>query len=196
MKKIQTVILMVLLWVATTFIGCATTDVKSTETTQAGKIKNPVKMVGQLGPEIAAAREESLDVLSPTWFPRAELAYRLAQEGLERGDEISSILENVHKTRTCLVKAGENAETARTILGPVIKERETARLAGAARLREDYNRAEEKFLSLTRAIEDNNLRYIQNFAERIRQQFKDLEMRANKMATGIPGNPNVETNKP
>ena len=167
------------------FIGCAASDdqMKTDEASLQRPIQNPVEIVSQLGPEIAAAKANGLDVLSPAWLPRAEQAYQEAQNGLESGEEISSILDSVTRAKTALTKARENAEIARTTLGPVIKGRETARQAGAVQLGEDYNAVEANFLSLTRAIEDNDLRYAQNNAEKVRQQFNALEIRAIKVDT-------------
>jgi len=58
-----------------------------------------------------------------------------------------------------------------------------ARNAGATSLGEDYADAEDRFIGLTRAIEDNNLNYAQRNQARVVERFRVLELRAIKVRT-------------
>jgi outer membrane protein OmpA-like peptidoglycan-associated protein len=64
-----------------------------------------------------------------------------------------------------------------------IKARNLARDAGATSLGKRYTDAEEQFLNLTRAIEDNNLNYAQRSQARVAERFRELELRAIKVRT-------------
>ena len=74
MKTLRSAVVLVTICLLAGFYGCAASDVKvePAEALQPSQVKNPVDIVGQLGPEISLARENDLDILSPTWFPRAE----------------------------------------------------------------------------------------------------------------------------
>ena len=74
------------------------------------------------------------------------------------------------------------AQVARTTLPELIKSREMARAAGATKIN-DYARAEDDFLILTKAIEDNNLRLAQRERGRVSKDFRALELRAIKDQT-------------
>jgi hypothetical protein len=118
---------------------------------------NPADLVNEFDGEVATARKNQLNVLSPDWFSEAEASLMSAKKALNKGDEISKIMENVAEGRAQLKRAEEMAQVARTALPELIKSREMARAAGATKINE-YARAEDDFLMLTKAIEDNNLR--------------------------------------
>ena len=67
--------------------------------------ENPVEMVNQLGGKIADARKNQLNVLSPTWYSRAENSYLKAKNDLEKGKELSEIREYVKEAEIQLQKA-------------------------------------------------------------------------------------------
>jgi outer membrane protein OmpA-like peptidoglycan-associated protein len=121
-------------------------------------------------------------VLSPDWFSKAEASLTRAKKALNKGDEISKIMENVAEGRAQLKRAEEMAQVARTTLPELIKSREMARAAGATKIN-DYARAEDDFLMLTKAIEDNNLRLAQRERGRVSKDFRALELRAIKDQT-------------
>jgi hypothetical protein len=145
-------------------------------------IENPVEVVNSYDNEIAVGLKNQLNVLSPTWFEKAETSLQEAKKGLDSREEISDILQNVSQGRTYLNTAEEMANLSRTALRRVIKSRDLARAAGATKL-DDYSKAEEQFLGLTRAIEENNMRYAQRNEEKVGKAFQDLELRAIKVQT-------------
>jgi len=142
-----------------------------------------VEMVNQLGGHIADARKNQLNVLSPTWYAKAEGSYLKAKNDLEKGKELSVVREYVNNGETQLQKAEEMAKISRTTLGELIEARNKARAAGATDLGKDYVAAENRFLGLTQAIENNDLRYAQNNQKKLAGVFRELEIRAIKEKT-------------
>jgi hypothetical protein len=114
---------------------------------QIAKSENPTELVNRLDRNIANARKDQVNVLSPTWFANAEASLREAKSGLEQGDKISKILKSVSEGRARLKTAKDKSKLSRSNLAEVIKGRSLARAAGATELGKDYAAAEERFLS-------------------------------------------------
>ncbi|UCF03194.1 MAG: DUF4398 domain-containing protein, partial [Deltaproteobacteria bacterium] len=144
---------------------------------------NPAEEVNRFDSEISNAQKNQLNVLAPTSFAKAEAYLNDAKKALKRGDELSEILEPIASGHAQLQHAEEMAQVARTTLPNAIKARELARAAGATNLGADYVRAEEQFLRLTKAIENNDLKYAQNNREKVAAAFDQLEVRAIKDQT-------------
>jgi OmpA-OmpF porin, OOP family len=147
------------------------------------KSENPQELINQLDNDIALAYKNQLHVLAPTWFGRANSSLNAAKKGLEEGDELSQILDDIATGRAQLVRAEEIAKVSVTTLPNAIKARDLARDAGATALGKEYSNAEERFLNLTKAIEDNNLNYAQRSQARVAERFRELELRAIKVRT-------------
>ncbi len=147
------------------------------------KSENPQELINQLDNDIALAYKNQLNVLAPTWFERANSSLNDAKKGLEEGDQLSKILEDIATGRAQLVRAEEIAKVSKTTLPNAIKARNLARAAGATALGKAYADTEERFLDLSRAIEDNNLNYAQRSQARVAEQFRELELRAIKVQT-------------
>ena len=147
------------------------------------KSENPQELINQLDNDIALARKNQLNVLAPTWFERAESSLNTAKKGLEKGDLLSEILDNIATGRAQLRRAEEIAKVSQTTLPNAIKARDMAREAGATNLGEEYADAEGRFIGLTRAIEDNNLNYAQRNQARVAERFRIVELKAIKIQT-------------
>jgi len=150
---------------------------------EVGTTVNPAEEVNRFDSEISNAQKNQLNVLAPTSFAKAEAYLNDAKKALKSGDKLSEILEPIASGRAQLKNAEEMAQVARTTLPNAIKARELARAAGATTLGEDYVRAEEQFLKLTKAIENNDLKYAQNNGEKVAAAFDQLEVRAIKEQT-------------
>jgi OmpA-OmpF porin, OOP family len=144
---------------------------------------NPGEQVNQLDSEISAARQNQLNVLSPSFFAQAEKNLALAKQNLKKQGEISSILGKVAEARAQLKEAQKYAEISKSALPKAIKARDDARAAEATIFEEDYALAEVNFLELTKAVEVNNLGYAQKFQGRVEESFRVLELRAIKEKT-------------
>jgi len=147
------------------------------------KSENPQELINQLDNDIALAYKNQLNVLAPTWFGKSNASLVAAKKGLEEGDQLSKILDDIATGRAQLVRAEEIARVSKTTLPNAIKARNLARDAGATTLGNEYSDAEQRFLKLTRAIEDNDLNYAQRNQAGVAEGFRDLELRAIKVRT-------------
>jgi len=145
--------------------------------------ENPTEQINLLENDISKAQKNKLNVLSPTWFTKAERSLAEAKEGLNRGERVQHILQKVAEGRAQLELANEMAEVAQATLPKTIKARDLARAAGATNLGEDYAAVEAQFLELTKAIENDNLQYAQTNRVKVIKAFDKLELRAIKEQT-------------
>jgi outer membrane protein OmpA-like peptidoglycan-associated protein len=145
--------------------------------------ENPLEHINRLDNDIGNARKNQVNVLAPTWFGKADMSLKDARVILDRGGELSKVSQKVADGRAQLRRAEEMAQLARTALPDTIKARDLARAAGATRLREDYAEAEEQFLKLTEAIEDNDLKWARRNRAKVTRAFDQLELRAIKEQT-------------
>jgi outer membrane protein OmpA-like peptidoglycan-associated protein len=144
---------------------------------------NPSEEATKLEQELAAARQQQVNVLAPTWFGKAEASLAEAKRLIERRGELGEIAQNVSRGRAELDRAQEMAKITRTAIPEAIKGRDMARVAGATIFEKDYANAEEQFLDLTREIEDNNLSYAQRNQPKVVEAYRVLEIRAIKENT-------------
>jgi OOP family OmpA-OmpF porin len=163
------------------FIGACTG--KKFEVKPLAEVENPSDQINHLENDLSAAYKNQINVLAPTWFAKAESSLSEAKKGLEKGEKVSEILLNTTEGQAHLQKAEEISKVAQTTLGDVIKSRNLARQAGAAKLGYDYSDAEQTFLSLTEAIERGDLAYAEKRKAGLAETFRSLEMRAIKDET-------------
>jgi len=147
------------------------------------KSENPQELINRLDHEVALARTNQVNVLSPGWFDEAEASLDEAKKALDQGAELQKIFDNVANGRAQLHQAEEISKISKMTLPEAIKGRNLARQAGAANLGKEYTDAEEEFLKLTRAIEKDNLNYAQKNQARVSELFRALELRAIKITT-------------
>ncbi|MDT8284568.1 MAG: hypothetical protein RQ767_03510, partial [Thermovirgaceae bacterium] len=145
--------------------------------------ENPKELVNRLDNALSNARNNQVNVLSPTWFGNAEASFSKAKGSLDSGGEITGIIENVALGEAQLKRAEEIARLSRTALPDVIKARDLARAAGAPTQAEDYMEVESQFLELTEAIEDNNVEWAQRKKGNVIEEFRRLELQAIKVNT-------------
>jgi outer membrane protein OmpA-like peptidoglycan-associated protein len=145
--------------------------------------ENPTERINLLNTDLEKARKNKVNVLAPTWYAKAETSFNNARARLERGDELSVILQNVAEGRAQVQRAEEMANIARTAMPDAIEARDLARAAGATNFEEDYAKVEEQFLELTKAIEKNDLQYAQRNKAKVTKAFDELELRAIKEYT-------------
>jgi len=161
-------------------ISCAGSDL---EVTAIAISENPKAQVNRLGNELANARKNNVNVLSPRWYTKAESSYDEAKRALDSGGEIARIMHNVSLGDAELARAREIAALSRTTLPDVIRARDLARDAGATNLLKEYVEAESRFLELTEAIEDDEMAWAQKNQHKIAEIFSALELDAIKYNT-------------
>ena len=163
------------------FIGSCAGDKLKVETIALTEI--PKEQVNHLDNDLTIARKNQVNVLSPSWFAKAEASYFEAKKALEDGDQISKIMDNVALGRAQLKRAEEIARLSRMTLPDVIKARNLARNAGATSFTKQYIKAEKQFFELTEEIEKNNVEWAQKNRGKVAEVYRHLELQAIKLNT-------------
>jgi outer membrane protein OmpA-like peptidoglycan-associated protein len=136
--------------------------------------------VAQLESKIAEARQNQLNVLSPTWFAKAEGSLAEAKKVREEKGEISRIGDAASRGLTEISQAEEVGRLVHSAIPKAIEARKLARAAGAVSLGEDYSATERRFLGLTRDVENNSLKKAKRDQQSVAEDFRALEIRAIK----------------
>ena len=145
--------------------------------------ENPSEQINGLDAELSAARNRELHVLAPAWFNKAETSLFTARQALENGAGVADILEIISVGRAQLQRSEEVAQIARTALSDVIQARKLAREANASQLGAEYGAAEEQFLALTQAVENDEMEWARRNQAKVSGRFRDLELKAIKTQT-------------
>ena len=173
--------IMIMLIATVYFLGaCASGQLKVEPIVRS---ENPIEHINRLDNDIRNARQNQVNVLAPTWFAKADMSLKDAKAILDRGGELSKVLQKISDGRAQLQRAEEMSQLARPALEDTIKARDLARSAGATRLGEDYAEVEEQFLNLAKAIENNNLQSARKNRTKVTSAFDQLELRAIKEQT-------------
>jgi OOP family OmpA-OmpF porin len=162
--------------------ACASPQLQPTEEKTA-PMESTIEDINQFENKMENARNEQLDILSPTWFSKAESSFGKAKSKAEEGKMLADIREELADANEYLRNAEETAKVARTMLPEVIDSRRLAVAAGAPKLEKEYNEVNGQFLKLTEAIEKNNINYTKKNASKVNQAFLDLELLAIKYET-------------
>ena len=142
--------------------------------------ENPTKLADKLGSDLSAAKDNQVNVLSPTWYRRAKSSYSQVQQGLSQGTALSEIRKGIASGRAQLQQAEKFAEKSRFHLPEVIKSRNAALKAGANGFNKDFSNIDSDFLELTEAVEDNNIKYVSKKKSGIDKRYRAIELRAIK----------------
>ncbi len=164
------------------YLWCLLIFMSACATPPSGNIAtgNPEQLVNQLETDLTTARSNQLDVLAPNWFRKAQSSYTKAKTALREGAKLSDIGEYVTEANISLKRAEEMAQVSRTILGNANMARQKALKVGADKLGEPYRKVENQYLSLTKAIENDNMSYAQKNASKVQAAFRDVEIMAIK----------------
>ncbi|UCF73552.1 MAG: hypothetical protein JSW35_03615, partial [Deltaproteobacteria bacterium] len=85
--------IMAVLTAAVCFLGGCAVSKLQVETIATSE--DPIEQINRLEKDIAKAVKNQLNVLSPTWFGKAEASLFEARKGLRSGDRPSDILQKV-----------------------------------------------------------------------------------------------------
>ncbi len=110
-KKIATTIMLV---AAVCFMGACARDQLKVE--PIARSENPIEHINRLDNDIGNARKNQVNVLAPTWFAKADMSLKDAKAILDRGGELSKVLQKIADGRAQLQRAEEMAQLARTAL--------------------------------------------------------------------------------
>ena len=144
---------------------------------------NLTVQINWLEHNLSNARMDQVDILSPTYFAKAEELLNDAKKRLKRGDSPAKIADIISTAQAKLKKATEVSRLAKTELSEVIKAREMARAAGATSYEQDYAGTEERFLELTKAVEKNKIKRARSYSQKVAERYRELELRAIKEQT-------------
>lgn len=131
--------------------------------------------------EVEKARTEQLDVFAPKAFAAAVQASQAATREAQRGRSAERIADRVQEGRESLQRARSVANTAREILGGVIKTRQETLAAEASKLAgEAWTKANERFQLAMRENENGDLDDAQKRAAEAEVLLRDAELIAIK----------------
>jgi OOP family OmpA-OmpF porin len=159
--------------------GCVQAPLK---VTPIAKTEHPAALVDTLGQKIAAAGKAQADMLSPTWFAKAQASHAKAQAGLEKGIKLSTILDRIATGNAQLEQALKYTLKSTAEMPGVIKSRDAAIVAGAGKYPKAFARIEADFFKLTRAVETGNTPYITRRKKGVDDRYRALELQAIKAA--------------
>ena len=130
--------------------------------------------------DVAAARRDGVNVLSPTWFAGAEASLAAAVKKLADSGNPDEAMPHLSRGLIQLLAARDKSQLALTLFPETIKSRDIARNAGAVELGEVYSKTERKFFKLCRAVEENDLVYVKKHRADVAQEYRQLELQAIK----------------
>jgi outer membrane protein OmpA-like peptidoglycan-associated protein len=160
-------------------VGCAT----SLEVEPIPISANSDHQITQLALDLSAARSREIDLLSPSWFGRAEAAYAEARELRREEEDVADVLGAVVEGNVALDRAEASADIARTTLSEAWRARTQALKAGAPRLGAPFEQVESEFRELAREIEADDLGDARSGRGDLAARYKVLELRAIKERT-------------
>lgn len=143
----------------------------------------PGQEISRLNQRLERAREAQADVLSPSWFARADTSLKSAKRLRSEGGAVEEILQNVATGLAELERAQDRARIAKAALPDAIQARQGARTAGAPTLGAPYTDVEQRFLELTRAIEKDDASWAQSRQKDVTTAFREVELQAIKETT-------------
>jgi len=164
---------------ATIMVACAGEPLK---VEPVAKTENPTALTNKLGQGLTAAKQDRVDQFSPTWFALAQVSYEKAKQGIDKGTELSGILENLATGQAQLQQAQIYAAKSQAALADVIQSRDAAVTAHANQYEKEYNRLEADFQKLAEAVEENDMGYVRSKKKTVNDMYRALELRAIKDA--------------
>ena len=144
-------IMIVLLASGFLVVGCAEAPLK---VAPVDKSENPTALAKKLGSDIAAAKSDQVDALSPTWFGRAQQSYAQAESGLKKGTALADIRKSIAAGRAQLDQAQKFAKKSRFHLPDVIESRNAAIKANAGQFNKEFASLENDFLEMAEALNE------------------------------------------
>jgi OmpA-OmpF porin, OOP family len=144
--------------------------------------ENPAALMEKLGKSLLEAKQKRVDVFSPTWFAEAQASYNKARQGINRGTELSGILEHIATGQAQLEQAQRHADRFQSSLADAIESRDAAIKAHANQYVNDFNDLENNFRKLAVAVEEDNMKYARDKEKSVDAAYRDLELRAIKDA--------------
>ena len=142
---------------------------------------SPSEEISKLDGDIASARTNQVDVLSPKNFKEAHEALEDAKEMNAKGKDAKDTLREVAVGRAYLTNANAVADVARGNIEDVIAARQAAITAGAPTYYDkQFAKADEDFKDVTEDIEKNKLGKVAKERPELQEKYLELELMAIK----------------
>lgn len=158
------------------FLGACAHDIKPAAIPASS---NPSAEVDSLTASIDAARNQNVNVLAPENFRKAEKSLKEAYERRAKGKKGEKILESVGYSRAYLDRAQTVSQQSREQLADVLKARELAMAAGAAKYHNDRTDLDGELKKYTQKIEDGKKIDRSDLTD-LQQEYLDLELKSIK----------------
>ncbi|MBL7558039.1 MAG: OmpA family protein [Bdellovibrionaceae bacterium] len=158
------------------FLGACAHDIKPSAVPASA---NPSAEVDSLTASVDAARNQNLDVLSPENFKKAEKSMKEAQDRRAKGKKGERILESVGYGRAYLDRAHVASQQSREQLVDVLRARELAMAAGAAKYHNERVDLDKDLKKYTEKIE-NGKKIDRSDLTDLQQDYLDLELKSIK----------------
>lgn len=169
-----------LLFMVVFFTACGAPKV---EIAKIQPTEDPGTRLSALTSAVFEGRKQQLNVLSPEWYAKAGTALEKARKGMSLGETSTQVLDNIAYGQAYLSKAHDYARVAKTVIKEAIEARNAAIKADAMSFTHEYKLLEERFLELTRSIENGNVARAKKDNAKIAKAYSDLELRAIKENT-------------
>jgi OOP family OmpA-OmpF porin len=144
--------------------------------------QDPKDLIEQLNRQIDQARDNQVDVLSPTWFEKAGATCAAARQKIKNNASADDVRRQIAIAHAELQQAEVTAAQSRDQLAETIAARDAARAVDAQQFGQAYGEVESAFLGLTRAIEDNEFDYARQRRHKVAERYRALELRAIDLA--------------
>ncbi len=142
---------------------------------------DPAKELAELKSAVEQARAENVNILSPTWFRKAEDTNAEAAALVKQSNDLREMLDTIQLGTTQLERARKFAAISRRELAGPFAAREAAMNAGAPELyAAEFESVEKKFIDLGKEIEANDLKDAQKGGRIVEARYRQLELRAIK----------------
>jgi outer membrane protein OmpA-like peptidoglycan-associated protein len=141
---------------------------------------SPSMAMEQLESKLLDAREKELNVLSPTWFAKAEDSLAEAKKIMDAKGEMGRLEKAISSGLTEINQAEVFGSMVRAQLPDAIEARRLARTAGATRFEKEYAAAEKRFLGLSRDVENEDINSAKKDQPKVVDAFHALEIKAIK----------------
>jgi OmpA-OmpF porin, OOP family len=166
------------------------TSTPPTEVSSIPADSDPNREISAFEAELKQAKDQGAQALSPNWYNKAEANLEQAKALRAKQGKYTDIFASIEKGRENLKQTEKFTQISKTVMDNVIKEREQslaaldrAEKAGAKNVRPAYRDAEESFLRLSKAVENDDIKWAENHKTEVIQKYREAAGVANKKRT-------------
>jgi hypothetical protein len=155
-------------------VGCTSLPVKEIPISS-----NPSTEIGNLQALRDEAKQNQVDVLSPSYFSDAEVALKKAEASRSDDADTKEILRHVAVGKANLEKADSLAKIARSTMPGVAEGRAQALAANAPKYFEkEFRVADENLIKASSDLENNNSSRARSSRDELAKDYSDLELKS------------------